>query len=80
MLAHIKTLFWGGLVPIAILCKGGLLAYMVTVIVLALIYLDWLNRKDMTTKILVIQAVIVVLFVLLSSGVLVLGGMLAFFS
>ena len=77
---HIKTLFWGVLVPIAILCKGGLLAYMVTVIVLALIYLDWLNRKDMTTKILVIQAVIVVLFVLVSSGVLVLGGMLAFFS
>ncbi len=80
MLAHIKTLFWGVLVPIAILCKGGLLTYMVAVIVLALIYLDWLNRKDMTTKILVIQAVIVVLFVLVSSGVLVLGGMLAFFS
>jgi hypothetical protein len=47
---------------------------------LSLIYLDWLNRKDMTTKILVIQTVIVVLFVLVSSGVLVLGGMLAFFS
>ena len=80
MLVHIKTLFWGVLVPIAILCKGGLFAYMLSVIVLSLIYLDWLNRKDLTTKLLVIQAVSVVLLILVSSGVLLLGGTLAFFS
>lgn len=80
MLAHIKTLFWGVLVPFAFFCEGGLLTYMVAVIVLALIYLDWFNRKDMTTKVLVIQAVIVVLYVLVYSGILIFGGILAGFS
>jgi len=80
MKGKIKTLFWGVLVPLAILLKGGLFPYMIAVFVMAIFYMDGLKRKDNTTRLLVIQAVIIVLFILTSSGVLLLGGTIAFLS
>lgn len=80
MLARLKTLFWSVLAPLAILVKGGLFPYMITVLVLSLIYVDWLKRSDDTTRVLVIQAVLVVLFILISSAILLLGGSFALLS
>ena len=80
MKAILKTLFWGLLVPIAILVKGGLFAYMISVLVMTLFYMYTLKRKDNTTTLLTIQAVLIVLFILVSSGVLMIGGTVAIFS
>lgn len=80
MKENLKTLFWGFLVPFVVLLKGGLFAYMITVFVMALFYMDILKRKDNATRLLVVQAVIIVLFILVSSGALLLGGTAAFFS
>ena len=80
MLAKLKTLFWGILAPLAILIKGGLFPYMITVLVLSLIYVEWLKRSDDTTRLLVIQAVLVVFFILVASAILLLGGSLALLS
>lgn len=79
MLARLKTLFWGILAPLTILIKGGLFPYMIAVLVLTLVYVEWLKRNDDTTRLLVIQSVIVVLFILVSSAILLLGGSIAFF-
>lgn len=80
MLAWLKTLFWGILAPLAILIKGGLFSYMIAVLVLTLVYVEWLKRNDDTMRLLVIQAVLVVLFILISSAILLLGGSLALLS
>ncbi len=80
MKEKLKTLFWGLLVPLAFCVQGGLFPYMIAVLVMTLFYMDVLKRKDNTTRLLVIQAVIIVLFILVSSGVLLLGGTIAFFS
>jgi len=77
MKAKLKTLFWGLLVPLAVLAKGGLFPYMIMVFVMTLFYMDVLKRKDNTTTLLAIQAVMIVLFILVSSGVLLLGGTIA---
>lgn len=77
MFGKLKTLFWGVLAPLAILIKGGLFPYMITVLILSLIYVEWLKRNDDTTRLLVIQSVIVVLFILISSAILLLGSSLA---
>lgn len=79
MLARLKTLFWGILAPLAILIKGGLFPYMIAVLVLTLVYVEWLKRNDDTTRLLIMQSVIVVLFILVSSAILLLGGSIAFF-
>ena len=80
MLARLKTLFWGILAPLAILIKGGLFPYMITVLILSLIYVEWLKRNDDTTRLLVMQSVIVVLFILVSSAILLLGSSLTLLS
>lgn len=80
MLASLKTLFWGVLAPLAILVKGGLFPYMISVLVLTILYVEWLKRNDDTTRLLVVQSVIVVLFILVSSAILLLGGSLALLS
>ncbi|AHJ13082.1 hypothetical protein [Sulfurospirillum multivorans] len=80
MKAKLKTLFWGLLVPLAVLAKGGLFPYMITVIVMSEFYMDVLEREDNTTRLLVYQAVIIVLLVLVISGVLLLGGTIAILS
>ncbi|KFL34984.1 hypothetical protein JU57_03185 [Sulfurospirillum sp. SCADC] len=80
MLASLKTLFWGVLAPLAILVKGGLFPYMISVLVLTILYVEWLQRKDDTTRLLVVQSVIVVLFILVSSVILLLGGSVALLS
>lgn len=77
MFGKLKTLFWGVLAPLAILIKGGLFPYMITVLILSLIYVEWLKRNDDTTRLLVIQSVIVVLFILIPSAILLLGSSLA---
>ena len=77
MFGRLKTLFWGVLCPLAILIKGGLFPYMITVLILSLIYVEWLKRNDDTTRLLVIQSVIVVLFILISSAILLLGSSFA---
>ena len=74
MFGKLKTLFWGVLAPLAILLKGGFFPYTLFVIILALIYVDWLKRKDMTTQLLSIQAILAVSFILVSSSILLLGG------
>lgn len=80
MLARLKTLFLGILAPLAILIKGGLFPYMITVLILSLIYVEWLKRNDDTTRLLVMQSVIVVLFILVSSAILLLGSSLTLLS
>lgn len=80
MFGKLKTLFWGVLAPLSILLKGGLLPYTLFVIILTLIYVDWLKRKDMTTHLLSIQAILAVSFILVSSSILLLGGTLVLLS
>ena len=80
MFGRLKTLFWGVLYPLAILIKGGLFPYMITVLILSLIYVEWLKRNDDTTRLLVMQSVMVVLFILVSSAILLLGSSLTLLS